>query len=46
MQLARFLNKMITKGGFVLIDADSKNYIIGNPDENSIRLKILNKNLN
>ena len=45
MQLARFLNKTIKKGGFILTDADSKDYIIGKPDNNPIRLKILNKNL-
>ena len=32
MQLARFLNKTIKKGGFILTDADSKDYIIGKPD--------------
>ena len=45
MQLARFLNKIIKKGGFVLIDADLKEYIIGQPKDNPIRLKILNKKL-
>ena len=45
MQLARFLNKVFKKGGFVLTDANSKDYIIGEPDNNPIRLKILNKNL-
>ena len=45
MQLARFLNKIFKKGGFVLTDANSKDYIIGEPDNNPIRLKILNKNL-
>ena len=29
MQLARFLNKVFNKGGFILIDAYSKEYIIG-----------------
>ena len=37
MQLARFLNKTIKKGGFILTDADSKDYIIGKPDNNPIR---------
>jgi cyclopropane-fatty-acyl-phospholipid synthase len=32
MQLARFLNKVFKKGGFILIDADLNSYIIGNPD--------------
>jgi len=45
MQLARFLNKIFKKGGFVLTDANSKDYIIGEPDNNPIKLKILNKNL-
>ena len=45
MQLARFLNKVFKKGGFVLTDANSKDYIIGEPDNNPIKLKILNKNL-
>ena len=47
MQLARFLNSVFKKDGFILIDANSKNYIIGNPkNENPIKLKILNKHLN
>ena len=37
MQLARFLNKVFKKGGFVLTDANSKDYIIGEPDNNPIR---------
>ena len=46
MQLARFLNNVFKKDGFILIDANSKSYIIGNPkSENPIKLKILNKNL-
>ena len=45
MHLARFLNKVFKKGGFILIDAYSKEYIIGNPENNPIKLKILNKNL-
>ena len=45
MQLARYLNKIFKKGGFILIDANSKEYIIGQPTNNSIKLKILNKNL-
>ena len=46
MQLARFLNKVFKKGGFILTDANSKNYIIGSPGDNPLKLKILNKNLN
>jgi cyclopropane-fatty-acyl-phospholipid synthase len=46
MQLARFLNKLFKKDGFILIDAYSKKYIIGTPEkQNPIILKILNKKL-
>ena len=46
MQLARFLNKLFKKNGFILIDAYSKKYIIGIPESrNPITLKILNKKL-
>ena len=45
MQLARFLNKVFKKDGFILTDANSKDYIIGNPTNNPIKLKILKKNL-
>ena len=31
MLLARFLNKIFKKDGFILIDADKKKYIIGEP---------------
>ena len=50
MQLARFLNNVFKKDGFILIDANSKSYIIGNPkNENPLKLKMpelttLNKN--
>ena len=43
MQLASFLNKVFKKDGFILTDADSKDYIIGNPSNNPIKLKILEK---
>ena len=46
MYLARFLNKVFKKGGFILTDANSKDFIIGQPNENPIKLKIHNKNLN
>jgi len=47
MYLARFLNSVFTKDGFILVDANSKNYIIGNPEKKiPIKVKILNKNLN
>ena len=45
MQLARFLNQVFKKDGFILTDANLKDYIIGNPGDNPIKLKILNKNL-
>ena len=34
MQLARFLNSVFKKDGFILEDANSKSYIIGNPKKN------------
>jgi len=46
MYLARFLEKIIKKDGFVLIDANSNKYIIGKPKkENPITLKLLDKKL-
>ena len=46
MQLARFLNKLFKKDGFILIDANLKSYIIGTPkSDNPIKLKILDKKL-
>ena len=46
MQLARFLNTVFKRDGFILIDADAKSYIIGSPKKNNpIKLKILNKKL-
>jgi cyclopropane-fatty-acyl-phospholipid synthase len=45
MQLARFLNKVFKKSGFILIDANNNNYIIGEPKENPIKVKILNPKL-
>ena len=46
MCLARFLNKLFKKNGFILIDACSKKYIIGVPEnQNPIIIKILNKKL-
>jgi cyclopropane-fatty-acyl-phospholipid synthase len=46
MQLARFLNTVFKKDGFILVDADSKSYIIGTPKKsNPIILKILDKKL-
>ena len=46
MQLARFLNRLFEKDGFILIDANLKKYIIGTPEnKNPIVLKILDKKL-
>ena len=46
MQLVSFLNSLFKKEGFVLIDANSKKYIIGKPDKtNPVTLKILDKKL-
>jgi cyclopropane-fatty-acyl-phospholipid synthase len=44
MQLARFLNNTFKNDGFILIDANSKKYIIGSPKKSPpITVKILNK---
>ena len=45
MQLASFLNNVFTKGGFILTDANNNDYIIGDPGNNPIKVKILNSNL-
>jgi cyclopropane-fatty-acyl-phospholipid synthase len=46
MQLARFLNKLFKKDGFILIDANLKKYIIGSPEnQNPIKIKLLDKKL-
>jgi len=46
MYLVNFLNKLIKEDGFVLVDANSNNYVIGNPKkETPIKLKILDKKL-
>jgi cyclopropane-fatty-acyl-phospholipid synthase len=46
MHLARFLNTLFKKDGFILIDAYSKKYIIGSPQKkNPITLEILDKKL-
>ncbi|MDB9718757.1 cyclopropane-fatty-acyl-phospholipid synthase family protein [Candidatus Pelagibacter sp.] len=46
MYLARFLNNIFKKNGFILIDADSRKYIIGSPENKApIKLKLLNKKL-
>ena len=46
MQLARFLNRLFKEDGFILVDANLKKYIIGNPKKKiQLFLKILNKKL-
>ena len=46
MQLARYLNKLFQKDGFILVDAYSKKHTIGSPiNKNPITIKILNKKL-
>ena len=46
MQLARFLNKLFKKDGFILVDANLKKYIIGSPEnKNPITIKLLDKKL-
>ena len=46
MQLVSFLNKLIKEDGFILIDANSKKYIIGNPKKKVPNiLKLLDKKL-
>ena len=46
MQLVRFLNNLFKKDGFILIDGDSKKYIIGKPNKTDpIIIKILDKSL-
>ena len=46
MWLARFLDKLFQKDGFILIDAHSKKYIIGSPKNKiPITVKILDKKL-
>ena len=46
MQLVSFLNKLFKEDGFILIDANLKKYIIGNPKKKvPIILKLLDKKL-
>jgi len=46
MQLARYLNKLFQRDGFLLIDSNSNKYIIGTPKNNKpITVKILDKKL-
>ena len=44
MYLARFLNRLFKKDGFILIDVNKKKYVIGNPiNKNPIKIKLLHK---
>ena len=46
MRLTSFLNKLFKEDGFILIDANAKKYMIGNPKKNKpIILKLLDKKL-
>ena len=46
MHLASFLNKVFKKDGFILIDANNKEFIIGSPtNEKPIKVKLLDKGL-
>ena len=46
MQLVNFLNKLFKEDGFILVDANSRKYIIGNPKKDKpITLKLLDKKL-
>ena len=43
----RFCENLIKKDGFILIDTDLKEYVIGNPIKNPpIKLRLLDKKLN
>ena len=47
MNLINFLNKLFKYDGFILIDSDSKKFVVGKPiKENPITIKLLDKNLN
>jgi len=47
MNLTKFLESLFKEDGFVLIDANSKEYIIGKPKKNvPIKIKLLDKSLN
>ena len=40
--LKNFCESLFKEDGFILVDANSKEYIIGDPGEKSLKLKILN----
>jgi len=46
MYLVKFLKKLINKDGFLLVDANKKEYVIGNPEKkNPLKLKLLDSKL-
>ena len=47
MNLIKFLNNLIKYDGFVLVDSNSRKYVIGKPiKENPIIIKLFDKSLN
>ena len=47
MNLVNFLNNLFKYDGFILVDSNSKKFVIGKPiKENPIIIKLLDKNLN
>jgi len=47
MNLVNFLNNLFEYDGFILVDSNSKNFVIGKPiKENPIKIKLLDKSLN
>ena len=47
MNLIKFLNNLFKYDGFVLVDSNSKKFVIGKPiKENPIIIKLLDKSLN
>ena len=47
MYLIKFLNNLFKNDGFILIDSNSKKFVIGKPiKENPIIIKLLDKSLN
>ena len=46
MNLASFLKNLFKDDGFILVDANSKEHIVGNPKKkNPIKLRLLDKSL-
>ena len=47
MNLVNFLNNLFKYDGFVLVDSNSKKFVIGKPiKDNPIKIKLLDKSLN